>query len=158
MNWTLFDFIFAGVLIGTVGTALAVVFWKARSFAYRGAAITALAGSFVLIWVTGAVGIIGSSANDANLMYGGVITILLGGALLSRFRAPGMTGTLVVAAAAQLAIGGAALAGGMGSEGASWPWDVVGATIIFTGIWLVSAALFRLAARAGNNTGPAAAA
>ena len=53
--------------------------------AYRAAAGFALAAAFLLVWVNGAVGIIGTENNDANLLYVGVFGVGFFGALIARF-------------------------------------------------------------------------
>ena len=55
VDWTAFDFVFMGVLLGGVGLALELVVRKTRNAAYRTAAGVALATSFLLIWINGAV-------------------------------------------------------------------------------------------------------
>jgi hypothetical protein len=58
-----------------------------------------------------------------------------------------MAYALFATAFAQLAVGVVALTGDLGADGNGWPRDVIGSTAIFTMLWLVSAALFRRAAR-----------
>ena len=75
MSWDVLDFaVFAALLAGLGGT-----YWLARrmtdSRAYRTGIGIALLGAFLLVWVNGAVGIIGSSDNDANLMFFGVLAV-----------------------------------------------------------------------------------
>ena len=145
--WTVFDFAFAGVLL--VGTVLMyeLAARKAPNIAYRAAVGVALATAFILIWITGAVGIIGSEENDANLMYFGVLAVGLVGAIIARFRSQGPALAMLAAALAQVSVGVIALIGGLGSTGPSWPWDVVSVTGFFAALWLASAWLFRRAAR-----------
>jgi hypothetical protein len=49
-------------------------------------------------------------------------------------------------AAAQTLVAVIALLGGFGAEGNAWPWDVIVATLFFSGLWLTSAILFQRAA------------
>src|SRR4051794_6865924 len=63
VNWTVFDFLFAGLLIGGVGLVLEVAVRMTRNPFYRMAVAAALAASFLTIWVNGAVGMIGSEDN-----------------------------------------------------------------------------------------------
>jgi hypothetical protein len=146
VNWTLFDFVFAGVMIVGTGLLLELAARKAPNTAYRAAVTAALAATFFLIWSTGAVGIIGSEDNAANRMYFGVLAIALLGSIVARFRADGMALTMVAAALAQVSVGAIALVGGLGATDPSWPWDVVGATGFFAAPWLGSAWLFRRSA------------
>jgi hypothetical protein len=76
MNWDRWDFLFAGTLVAAVVLVFMVL--KARkpdNTAYKSAVGLALAAAFILIWVNGAVGIIGAARNDANMMYGGVLAV-----------------------------------------------------------------------------------
>ena len=86
VDWTAFDFVFMAALLGGVGLGLELAVRKTRNVAYRMAACAALAAAFLLIWINGAVGIIGSEQEDANLLYGGVLGVALIGAAAARFR------------------------------------------------------------------------
>ena len=61
-----------------------------RNTAYRAAVGLATVAGFLLVWINLAVGIIGDEGNPANLMFGGVLVVGVIGALVARFRAPGM--------------------------------------------------------------------
>jgi hypothetical protein len=145
--WTVQDFVFAGVLLETTGRLYLLAARKAPNILYRAAVTVALAGVFILIWLTAAVGIIGSEDYDANLMYGGVLLVGIVGAIIGRFRPHGMARALVATALAQASVGLIALIGGLGTSGPRWPWDVLGLTGFFVGVWLLSAWLFRYAGR-----------
>jgi hypothetical protein len=147
VNWTVGDFVFAGVLILSVGVPLELVARRTGSAAYRLAAGMALAVWFLTIWLTGAVGIIGSEAHPANLLYLGVLGIGVVGAVVARFRPRGMSRVMVVAALALLAIVLAVLVTGWGSEEPVWPWPVVTLNGFFVALLLGAALLFRQAAR-----------
>src|SRR5688572_13882947 len=67
VDWSMFDFAFAAVLLGGLGLGLELAVRKTDNAAYRLAAAVALAAAFLLVWVNGAVGIIGSEQDDANL-------------------------------------------------------------------------------------------
>ncbi len=77
---------------------------KKRSGAYRFAFSVGLAGVFLLFWVNGAIGIIGSENNPANLMYGAVFAVIFIGSLLARLKPRGMARTLFAAAFVQMAV------------------------------------------------------
>jgi hypothetical protein len=135
---------FAAILMGSVGLALELAFRKSGSRAYRGAVGLGLAVSFLLIWISGAVGIIGDENQPANLLY--LVAILIGliGAFLARFRPAGMAKAMTAAGIATLAtpvIGYAAL----GAGDAVFSPEVPISTVFFTGMWLLSARLFRKA-------------
>ena len=146
VNWTVFDFVFAGVMLVGTGLLLELAARKAPNTAYRAAVTLALAAAFFLIWATGAVGIIGSEDNDANLMYLGVLAIGIVGAFVARFQSEGMALSMLATAVGQVLVGVIALIGGLGATDPSWPWDVIGSTGFFAALWLGSAWLFRRAA------------
>ena len=142
VNWTASDFVVAAVMLATVGGALELLMRAGGGWAYRGGAAIMAIGLFLLVWIDLAVGIIGSENNPANGLFLGVVGIGVVGAAMARLRAGGMAATMLAMAAAQVAIGGWALATGMGVEGAAWPRDVIVLTAGFTGFWLVGAWLF----------------
>jgi hypothetical protein len=98
----------------------------------------ALTATILLILVNGAVGMIGSEDNPFNLFFGGVIAVALVGALAARFRPKGMAGAMVAAAIVQVTVAIVGLSS-----------DVRGGILsaMFAGLWLLSAWLFRIAAR-----------
>jgi len=137
VNWTLGDFIFAGLMFGAVGLAVELTVRATANGSYRAAVGFALAAAFLTIWVNGAVGMIGSEENGFNLLFLGVVMIALVGAVFARFQAHGMMIAMGIAALAQLAVS----AVGMFS-------DLRGGifSALFAGLWLLSAACFRNAA------------
>lgn len=99
--WTLFDFVFAGVLVFGTGLTYVLVARKAGNIAYKAAVGVALAAAFILVWATGAVGVIGAEDNPANLMYIGVLAVGIIGTIIARFRPHGMALALFATALAQ---------------------------------------------------------
>ena len=144
VNWTGSDFVFAAVLFGSVGLTLELIVRKSRSLAYRLGAAIAVVVAFLTVWVNAAVGMIGSEDTPYNLLFLGVLVAALVGAVVARFRAAGMARAMVVAGIAQAAASAFGLStdfrGGVLSMG-------------FTGLWLLSAALFLSAARDRTSTG-----
>lgn len=139
-------FVFGAMLVaGCGGYELAAK--KSGDAAYRAAAAVALAGAFLLVWINLAVGVIGNEDDPANLMFGGVLAIGMTGALLSRFRPGGMARAMVAMAFAQVLVAVVALSAGWGATGPDWQWQILGLTGFFASLWIVSAWLFRIAAR-----------
>lgn len=101
VNWDLFDFIFMGTLLFGVGLAYEFAARKTSVTTYRTAIGFALGAAFLLIWINGAVGIIGSENNPANLMYFAVLIVGIIGALITRLEAKGMVKTLFATALTQ---------------------------------------------------------
>jgi hypothetical protein len=147
VDWDETDFaVFGAMLFGVCGT-YELAARMTRNTAYRAAVGVAVVAAFILIWINLAVGIIGSEDNPANLMYGGVLAVGILGALIVRFQPHGMARALAATALAQALVGVIALIAGLGSTGASWPGAIVFLTGFFAALWLVSAWLFRKAAR-----------
>lgn len=144
--WTPLDFAFAGALIGGVGLGLELAVRRTGDAAYRAAAALALAATFFLVWINGAVGIIGDD-NDATQLYGLVPAVALLGAALAGFRPAGLAWAMTAAALAQAGVPVAAWLVWPAQRPAVLAPEVIGLTVVFTGLWLVSAALFRRAAR-----------
>jgi len=147
VDWDVVDFIvFVAMLLG-VGVIYTLAKWKSDNMAYRIAVGVAVATAFVLLWVNGAIGIIGDESNDANMMYFGVLAVGVVGAIVARFRPPGMARALYAMALAQVLVAVVALVAGLGSAGPIWPRDILILTGFFVALWLLSAWLFRHAAR-----------
>lgn len=144
--WTLSDFVFMGALIFGTGFAFELALKTTADTAYRWAVGVALAAGFLLIWITGAVGIIGSEANSANLMYAGVLAVGISGAFVARFRPRGMARAMVAAASVQALIAVIAIGYGLGR-----PYSGAVELALLNGFWValfaVSARLFQAAAR-----------
>jgi hypothetical protein len=145
--WDAFDFAFFAALLLGVGGAFELVVRVSGNLLYRAAAALALAGAFLLVWINGAVGIVGSEVDNANLLFVGVIAVGVAGACLAHFGARGMALAMVATACAQALVGVIALTARLGVMSAAWPNDVLGATGFFTALWLLSAWLFGRAAR-----------
>jgi hypothetical protein len=151
--WDETDFAVIGaMLVGACG-AYELAARMTGNIAYRAAVGVAVVAAFILIWINLAVGIIGSEDDPANLMYGGVLTVGMLGALIVRFQPYGMARALAATALAQASVGVIALIAGWGSTGANWPGAIVSLTGFFAALWLVSAWLFRKAARQQTSAG-----
>ncbi len=148
--WTGSDYVFATVLILSVGLPLELVVRKTSDAAYRVGVGTALVGAFLIVWLTGAVGVIGSEDHPANLLYLGALAVGIVGVLVARFRARGMARVMSGVALALVGIAVAALAAGWGSEGPVWPWEVIVLNGFFAALFAGSAVLFQRAASAGS--------
>lgn len=151
MAWEVEDFVVFGAMLAGTGLAFALARRRSRRKPYRFAVGVALVGAFLLMWINGAVGIIGSENNDANMLYFGVIAIGFLGAIITRGRPRGMSLAMFMAALAQVSIAAVALITDWGVTGPISPWDVVVLTVFFAALWLISAWLFRKAARPTND-------
>ena len=134
-----------GLLIG-VGITIELVSRKTGEAAYRAAIGLALGSGLSLVWVNGAVGIIGSEDNEANLMYGGVLVVGAIGAVIARFKPEGMARALFATALAQTLVAVIALVGRLGAP-YSGPLEIVTINGFFVALFVGSAVLFSKAAR-----------
>jgi hypothetical protein len=148
VSWNGADFAVAGALLFGTVFAYELVARKKEGLAYRAAVGVALAAALLLVWVNGAVGIVGTEGDDANLMYGGVLAVGVVGALIARFQPRGMARTLFATALAQASVAAIALIGGLGSP-ESGPLEIVVLNGFFVALFVGSALLFRKAARGG---------
>lgn len=137
-NWTLGDFVAAGVILGTVCLGFELATRRVSGHAARAAAGLGLLGAFLVVWINLAVGIIGGEDNPANLVFFPVLLIGAIGAPWVRFRAPGMARVMGLATAYQLL-----LAAGLVIAGQA-PAAVL--TLGIGGLWASSALLYRRAA------------
>jgi len=135
----------SGALIIGVGVAVELVARTTGEAAYRTAVGLGVGSAVLLGWVNGAVGLIGSEDNDANLMYGGVLVIGAIGAIIARFKPEGMARALFATALAQTLVAVIALVGRLGSP-TSGPFEIVSINGFFVTLFVGSAVLFREAA------------
>jgi hypothetical protein len=147
VNWSVWDFALAGTLLGGALLAYELAVRKTGNRAYRAAAALALVGALLLIWITGAVGIIGSEDEPANLMYALVLAVGIIGAIVARFQPRGMARALFATAVAQALAGIIALAAGWGSTSQNWPLDIVALTGFFALLFGGAGLLFQKAGR-----------
>jgi len=134
-----------GVILLAVGGAYELWRWlKTQNGTYRFAFSIGLLGTFLLGWVSGAVGIIGSENQPVNLMYWAIPAVGLIGSLISRFKPRGMVLTLFSVALVQFLVPVVAL---IISPEVSWgSAGVIGVFIfnsIFAVLFIISALLFR---------------
>lgn len=146
VSWGLVDFAFTGALLLGTGITAEVIVRTTGNIAYRAAAGVALVATFMLVWLTMGVSIIGRDGDPANLMYFGVLAIGSLGAVNARFRPAGMARVLLAMALAQVLVAVIALVARLGVADPSWPLEILALTAFFVTLWLISASLFRWAA------------
>lgn len=139
-----------GALLVGVGIVVELASRKTGEAAYRAAIGLALGSAVLLGWVNGAVGIIGSEDDPANLMYGGVLVVGVIGSVIARFKPEGMARALFATALAQTLVAVIALVGRMGSP-YSGPLEIVTINGFFVALFVGSAVLFWKAAHGRPN-------
>lgn len=147
MNWSVFDILVAIILLAAVLVPGVVIFVRVRSLAHRMAGGLALIGALMMVWANGAVGLVSTPDDSANLLLLGVLPIGLMIAVVERFRAEGLVRGFAVMAVLQLAAGITLFAMGWGADGAAWPFDLLGVTLVYAGLWGACAWLMRRGTR-----------
>ena len=121
----------------------------ARTPALRVAYGAALGTAVLLMWVIGAVGLIGAEGDPFDVLYGGVIGVAAVGALVARFRPAGTERALYWAAVAQCLVVVVALILGKQHHPVSSTPEIVFSNGFFVVLWVVSARLVRRARTSG---------
>ncbi len=108
VNWTAFDFVIAAIMLGSLVGAFELVVRLSGSMPYRAAVVIGAVAAFLMVWVQGAVGLVGSENDLFNLLF--LLPLLVGaaGCFIAGFKAPGMSRVLTAMAVLQaitLAIG-----------------------------------------------------
>lgn len=144
--WQAGDFVAAWMIMVGVGLAWKFITTKTGNRSYRSATGIALAAGFLLVWVNGAVGLIGSEDNPANMMYAGVLLAGIIGAAIARLEPRGMALTSFATAIIQFLIPVIALL--------VWPTDfspgivpVFGLNLFFVLLFTVSGLLYQYSTR-----------
>jgi hypothetical protein len=150
VEWDETDFIIMGLLIFGTGFSYKLVSMRSKSIIYRTALGVALATAFFLVWSNLAVGIIGSENNPANLMYFGIVLILIVGTFIARFRPKGMAIALFATALVQASTIVIALTEGMQHYPGSSIYEIIMVNGFFITLFSISGGLFWLAAEENN--------
>lgn len=151
VNWSVGDFIFAGLFLGIIGGSFEVAVRASSSATYRLACAAGLLGLFAVVWVNLAVGIIGSEHNARNLLFFVALLVGIGGAIGAGFRAGGMARAMLSTAAA-LTITFAIAELGPSDEPTVRPVVEAIGTSLFVMMFLASAWLFRRAAAQSSSS------
>ncbi len=145
--WGPIDFAVFGIMLISVGFAFEFITAKQNSMVYKAAIGLALLTAFLLIWVNLAVGLIGNTNEIANIMYSGVLAVLILGALVVRVRPLAMVRVMFATALTQGLITIITLLGKMSNHSGSSAGEIIVMNGVFIALFMVSAFLFR---RAGN--------
>jgi len=146
--WDLSDFAFAGILLFGAGLTYELIARKASNIVYRAAVGVAVVTALLLVWVNGAVGIIGDGGNPTTLMYFGVLAVGIIGAIIARLEPRRMARALFATALAQTLVPVIALIiwnPQVNSWGAAGVFSVFLLNTFFVILFVGSALLFRRA-------------
>lgn len=146
VNWSVSDFIVMGALLFGTGVLFMLVMRLSSSIAYKVAMGLAVGATFFMVWVNLAVGLIGGGPHAGNLMYAGVILVLIVGIYLSRFTAAGMARTMYLTAGTFAVLTAIAFIAKMYEYPGSSVREIVGVNAFFATPFVVSGLLFRYVA------------
>lgn len=141
--WTLSDFIIAGTFLFGTGLTYKLITRKSGNVTYRVAIGFALFTGLFLLWVNGAVGIIGSENNTINLLYFFVIAVGIIGAIIARFQPYGLGNTMFAMAFTQALIAVIAIFGGYHHYPESSIIEIITVNGFFIMLFIISALIFR---------------
>jgi predicted membrane channel-forming protein YqfA (hemolysin III family) len=140
-HWTFGSFIFAGIMIGGVLLFYEFVERASESRAYRAGVAVALVTSFLTVWTT----IVRDDGNGIGFFM--LIMSALVGAFAAWFRAAGMARTMFGVAIMQALLGVAIATAPSTANVPGEPFRALLFCGIFSALWLLSAAFFRVAAK-----------
>lgn len=152
VQWTVSDFLFAGLMIGGTGLLYEVAVKFSGSFAYRAGAFIGLGTCFLLVWINLAVGIIGSEDNFRNAYYFCEVLLAAAASFAAALRPAGMMRAMLAAAGFQALLTALAFFDGWGAGEPPGELALLGLNGAFVALWLLAAALFRRAAQVEGST------
>jgi hypothetical protein len=143
VKWSVIDFIIMAILIFGTGFSYVLLTRLSSNIVHRAAVGLAIGSTFLLIWANLAVGLIGSGPNAANLMYSGIVAIVVIGILLSRFTTKGMERVMFTAAITLVLFAVIQLLAKMHEYPGSSITEIIGINTFFATLFAVSGLLFR---------------
>lgn len=148
VRWSPRDFLTMGSVLIGAGAFYEFANRHSQNSDYRAGVVVSLIAAVSLVWITGAVGLVASENENANLIFLLVPIVAIASAVIAKFRAQGMFIAMIAAASAQIVT--AVMAFALASEdlGSRETWKILILNAIFAAFWLASSLLFRKAARA----------
>jgi hypothetical protein len=143
VNWSVSDFLIMEVLIFTTGFSYMLLTRLTSNIIYKAAVALGIASTFLLIWANLAVGLIGSGPNAANLMYIGIVAIVITGTFLSRFTTKGMEWVMFSAAVTLMLFAIIQLLAKMYQYPGSSAVEIIAVNGFFATLYAVAGLLFR---------------
>lgn len=143
VNWSIADFIIMAVLIFVTGLSYVLLTRSSADILNRIAFALAIGSTFFLVWVNLAVGLIGSGPNAANLMYIGIVAIVIVGTFLSRFTPKEMERVMFTASIALVLFIVIQLLAKMYEYPGSSVREIIGVNTFFAILFAVPGLLFR---------------
>lgn len=143
--WSLVDFVLAGVILFSTGLVLVTLIKLSTNIVYKAGVVLAIGATFLLVWTNLAVGLIGSGPNPGNLMYIGVLVVVIVSSIRSRFAPKGMKLAMFAAAITLILVAVIALLANMQEYPGSSVFEIVLVNAFFSGLFAVSGVLFHYA-------------
>lgn len=140
VDWTVSDFVFAGIILAALGIGGEIALRVGRNAPHRSGIGIAALGSFLTVWINGAVGMLGSEDEPTNLIFIALVGVAIVASLLVWFRPSIMRWIMAALSAGQFAVGIAAGLWTMPGHAIEW-----GVLSFFALIWSASAACFHAA-------------
>ncbi len=144
MNWTLLDYVLFTLLLSGPLIALWYFLRSERKVFYRLGVLFAAVGVFLVLWVNGAVGILGEAGSHASMIYVVIPFIALAGAFKTRARTKGLTMTMLILVGAMALIPLFALVLGLITFEAVMIGETAFISVTLAIPFLVAAMLFRI--------------
>ena len=144
VNWSISDFIVMGALLFSTGLSFVLVIRFATNMVNKLAMVGAFGTTFFMIWANLAVGLIGSGANLGNLMYIGVVTLVIITSLRGRFTASGMERAMNVTTIALVVVAVIELFANIPGTSV---FEILAVNGFFAAAYAISGSLFRFAAQ-----------
>lgn len=146
VKWGVADFIIIGLLLFGAGFSFVLITRHTTSFVHRAAVAAGIGTTLLMIWANLAVGLIGSGQNPGNLMYIGVVFIVILGTILSRFTARGMERAMFATAGSLVVHTAIALLANMQNYPESSVAEIICVNAFFATLFSISGLLFRFVA------------
>lgn len=147
VDWGFADFIVMGLLIFGTGSSYVLLTRFTTNLIYRAAIALALGTTLFMIWANLAVGLIGSGPNAGNLLYMGVLAVVIIGSIRSRFSAGGMERAMYATSFVLVLIAVIGLLANMDEYPGSSVKEIIMVNAFFAILYAVSGTLFWFAAQ-----------
>lgn len=146
VNWSFSDFIIMGVMIFMTGSSYVLITRYAPNITYRLAMGSVIGFTFLLVWINLAVGLIGSGPHIGNLLYMGVIVVILVGTYLSDFKTIGMARAMFAVVISLGIVAGIQFFLGIQNYPGSSVEEIIAVNGFFMMLYAVSSLIFKYAA------------
>ncbi|MDP4538512.1 hypothetical protein Q9K01_02600 [Qipengyuania sp. DY56-A-20] len=143
-GWSIGDFVGVAMILLFGSAIFDLAARRAQNFSYIAGAAAALAATFGLFVVNGAVGLVGSEDEAHNLFFFTVLVVAFFGSILAGGRPEPMAKVMLAAAGTHIAVSTVLLIDANGVSDGDPEMELVGLGL-FTILWLASAWLFRSA-------------